>query len=118
MNKAIPVFPKWDCKISRLDDENDNTVFGLVLKTRLRKFDDITGKWYYWDFIRPHKSNIGFSQEYINNLTQHFITEIYLTIICGKIQHGLITNDGLDLFMECETQEDELERFEKMFKNK
>lgn len=112
----IPVFPKWDFKINRLDDEGDRTVYNFVFQTRLRKLNEKDGNWYYWDFYKPTKLYGGLDSNTIITLIQQNIQEVYHTILLGKVNEEIMSLHGLVLFQKCETQESEIERIKKQLK--
>jgi len=117
----IPVFPKWSQVIIRLDDEGESIVYKMELKTRLRKYCDVTKKWYYRNCFKSAKTTEGmFKDENILFITQAFIEEIYLAIMYNRVAPRAMMWDAeketqIFLFEECETQETEEDRIKSIF---
>ncbi len=122
MSNNVAIFPNWDQKIIRLDDDAyGNVQCKLVLRAKLRKFDDKTNKWYWWDHYRECTTKGIFESNDVYVVTKQFINEVYLSITCGIVDLDLIlikNGHPEPAFTECETQESESQRLEKLLYNK
>jgi hypothetical protein len=91
-----------------------DTNINFELRTTLRKEKD--GKWYDWVHIDNYKKNddVKFTCKDKINLINRFHSQVYNTIVLGKIDTKHANAQGESLFRESEKQQSEEDRLKQL----
>jgi hypothetical protein len=79
----------------------------LTLSTTLRKKHN--GKWYLWEFFKKHHLPFNDEASKIQALNR-FHSEVYFTVVCGKVSVNSVDHQGQKVFKEDTSQISESDR--------
>ena len=110
MEKSI--YPKTEIRdVVVIDGENKYNSFTVL--TTLRKEHE--GKWYMWEFFKNWRLPFDNEKAKIQALEQ-FHSEVYFTIVCGKISESLTDMYGQPIFKEDVRQISEIDRIKELLR--
>lgn len=108
MGKSI--YPKIEIRdVVVFDGENKYNSFSLL--TTLRKEHE--GKWYMWNFFKNWHLPVDDEKAKIRALEQ-FHSEVYFTIICGKVSENVTDMYGVPIFKKDVKQITEIDRIKEL----
>lgn len=108
--EEISIYPKIEIR-DFIVVVGENKYNSLTLLTTLRK--EYEGKWYMWEFFKTWHLPVDDEKAKIQAL-EIFHSEVYFTIICGKVSKTLTDMYGQSVFKEDVSQISEIDRLKEL----